>query len=316
MWQEVDDKRTWNDAVGACPAARFLQSWEWGEFQESLGRTVKRLSWSDEVLAQAIKMPLPMSYHYWYIPRGPLSVKSTPGWQEALKENLDDGALFVRVDPAISVSIKGARTMPATQPQCTRILNLSQSEDDLLGQMHQKTRYNIRLAEKRGVVISEGSIEEFLKLNKETKARDQFASHPDEYYQTMVSLLSKNFIKVWQASYQNQVIVSNIIITFGETVTYAHGASSNEHRDVMAPYLLHWRILQDAKKRGIKHYDLWGVNPEDASHSAYKKSWQGITRFKAGFGGELVCHLRSFDVIYNSWLYTMYTFVRSIRRSI
>ncbi|MBI2050943.1 MAG: peptidoglycan bridge formation glycyltransferase FemA/FemB family protein [Parcubacteria group bacterium] len=313
MWREVDDKVTWNDAVSVQPNARFLQSWEWGEFQESLGRAVKRLSWNDEVLVQAIKMPLPLSNHYWYIPHGPLLSKSAPGWQDELKETLNDGALFVRVDPVNDFVIKGARIMRATQPQCTRILDLSQSEDALKNRMRQKTRYNIRLAEKRGVNISTGSISDFLRLNAETKTRDKFASHPDEYYQNMVASLPKDFIKIYQASYQNTIIASNIIILYGDTATYTHGASSNEHRETMAPYLLHWRIIQELKKQGIRHYDLWGINPADESHRAYKKSWQGISRFKEGFGGAAACYPNSFDVIYNSWLYTMYTFLRKFR---
>ena len=333
MWQEVDDKGTWNDVVSACSAARFLQSWEWGEFQKSLGRRVVRLSWNDAALVQAICMPLPMSKHYWYIPHGPVVVKNAPGWPDALKEKLNGRALFVRVDPVVDIpplrpplgkrgEIRGISPLSqrgdikSTQPQCTRVLNLSQSEDEFLGQMHQKTRYNIRLAERKGVNISEGSIEDFLRLNRETKARDRFTSHADAYYRSMVASLPKDFIAVWQATYQDEVVASNIVITYGDTATYAHGASSNERKDTMAPYLLQWHVMQDAKKRGIAYYDFWGANPEDENHPAYKRSWQGITRFKAGFGGAPVCYPNSFDVIFNSWLYTMYTFVRNVRRSI
>ncbi|MEK7189218.1 MAG: peptidoglycan bridge formation glycyltransferase FemA/FemB family protein [Patescibacteria group bacterium] len=320
MWQEADDRRRWDDIVSAQPRARFLQSWEWGEFQKSLGRTVKRLSWNGDVVAQAIKMPLPLSKYYWYIPHGPLVIKDSPDWGDALKETLNDGALFSRVDPISKTFhrsvVGGIGSAPATQPRCTYVLDISRTEDELLSPMHQKTRYNIRLAEKCGVEINEGSIEEFLRLNKETKARGQFASHPDAYYQHMASSLPKNFIRIWQATYQGRVIASNIIITFGDTATYTHGASSNQHRDVMAPYLLHWHTIQSVKKQGMRCYDFWGVNPKDPRHGAYKESWQGITRFKEGFGGALVCYPRSFDVIYHFWLYIVYTIARNIRRKI
>lgn len=322
MWQDVVDKKMWNGAVSQQASARFLQSWEWGEFQASLGRRVARLSWNDAVLVQAIQVPLPLSKHYWYIPHGPVVIKeSAPKWSKSLREKLHDGALFVRVDPVIEIPplnppLSKGGEIDSTQPRCTRVMDLNQSEDDLLEQMHQKTRYNIRLAEKKGVSVSEGSVEDFIRLNHETKARDRFASHPDEYYRTMAASLPKDFVKIWQATYQNQVVASNISITFGDTATYAHGASSNQHRDAMAPYLLHWRIIQDAKKRGIRYYDLWGANPENPRHEAYKKSWQGLTRFKAGFGGTLACYPRSFDVIHNTWLYIMYTIARRIHRMI
>lgn len=323
MRQPVTDKNHWNKLVGSQEHSRLLQSWEWGEFQKSLGRGVLRLSWNNEVVAQAVRMLLPFSKHYWYIPHGPVIVKTGADgleWSRALKEKLDDGALFIRVDPASSAPPfqrrGGISFVSATQPRCTYVLDVSQSEGELLSQMRQKTRYNIRLAKKRGVEVSQGSIEDFLRLNRETKTRDNFASHPDEYYQKMIASLPNDFINIWQATYQGEVIASSIIVAFGDTATYAHGASSSHHRDAMAPYLLHWSIIQDAKKRGIRYYDFWGANPKDPSHGAYKKSWQGISRFKAGFGGELVCYPRSFDVIFNSWLYTVYTLLRKARRMV
>ncbi|MBI1961119.1 MAG: peptidoglycan bridge formation glycyltransferase FemA/FemB family protein [Parcubacteria group bacterium] len=319
MWQEVRDQNKWNGLVGSQAGARFLQSWEWGEFQKSLDRLVVRLSWNGVALVQAIRMPLPLSKYYWYIPHGPVIVKSAAGWPDALKEKLNDGALFVRVDPTTPSPPPykggGGREVSATQPQCTAILDLSQSEDALLGQMRQKTRYNIRLAEKKGVEVGKGSIENFLRLNHEAKMRDRFSPHTDEYYQAMVTSLPSDFIRIWQATYQNEVIASNIVVTYGDTATYTHGASQSKHREVMGPHVLHWRIMQDAKKQGIKRYDLWGANPEEQDHPAYKKSWEGISRFKAGFGGKRTCYPNSFDVIFEPWLYTMYTFVRNIRRS-
>ncbi|OJI06424.1 hypothetical protein BK004_03735 [bacterium CG10_46_32] len=327
MWKEVSDKGTWNDVVGSQKNARFLQSWEWGAFQKSWGCQVKRLSWNHEVLVQAVKMPLPAAHYYWYIPHGPIITKEQKNIHEllwALEDTLNDGALFYRLDPVKRIppptekekqerDSRPLKFVHATQPQCTAVLDITKSEDELLAHLHSKTRYNIRLAEKRGVTISEGSIEDFIKLNHETKTRDKFASHQDAYYQKMIASLPKDVIKIYQATYQNKVIASNIIITFGDTATYTHGTSSNQHRDTMAPYLLQWHTIQTAAAQHIKHYDFWGVNPNEKDHWAYKQSWEGITRFKSGFAGELVCYPYSFDVTFKPWLYRMYTLVRKLR---
>ncbi len=331
MWQKIEDKQTWNDLIGSQSHARFLQSWEWGEFQASHGRKVLRFSWNNELLVQAIKMPLPFGKNYWYIPHAPVVVPETEDAFSAVNELADElgqhGALFLRVDPISRIdptteeqkqkrSNRALEFVPATQPTCTRVLDLSLSPEDLLAQMHQKTRYNIRLAKKKGVKVSEGSIEEFIKLNRETKERDAFTTHADEYYEKMISSLPSGFVKIWQATYQSKVIASNIIISFGDTITYTHGASSNEYREAMAPYILHWEIIKQSKLQGIKYYDFWGVNPEDKTTTIYKKSWEGISRFKAGFGGELICYPHSFDLIYRKGWYRLYRLLRKLKNLI
>lgn len=321
MWEEATNKQKWNESVGSQAKSRFLQSWQWGEFQKSWGRPVLRLSWNDEVLAQAIKMPLALGKYYWYIPHGPVFIKAgVPGWSGPLAEKLSDGALFSRVDPINDLFlIKGAKTVSATQPQCTRILDLSKSEDELLVQMHQKTRYNIKVAEKNSVVVRAGSIENFLKLYHQTAKRDKFKKNPDNWLSAMARHLSGQSgasIKIWIASYNAEPVAASMTAYFGDTVTYLHGASANEQRNVMAPYLLHWEIIKDAKKAGYHYYDWRGVNPEESNHSGYKKSWAGITRFKAGFGGEVVCYPDSFDLIYRPWWYRVYKILSRVKRSI
>ncbi|MDZ4221394.1 MAG: peptidoglycan bridge formation glycyltransferase FemA/FemB family protein [Patescibacteria group bacterium] len=330
MWKTVTDKREWNDVVAAQPSARFLQSWEWGEFQKTWGREVKRLSYNNEVLVQAIKMPLPLNNHYWYIPHGPVIINQPEHihpilWE--LEDTLNDGALFYRLDPIKRIppptekekQERDARPLTfvhATQPQCTRILNLNQSQDELLAKMHPKTRYNIRLAEKKGVQVRAGSIREFLDMYHQTADRDKFAQNPDAWLESMsrnMSQKSDASIAIWIAVLNRTPLAGSMTAYFGDTATYLHGASSNEHRNVMAPSVLHWRIMQEAQKQHIKHYDFRGINPNEKDHWAYKQSWEGITRFKSGFGGELVCYPYSFDVTFKPWLYRMYTLVRKLR---
>ena len=196
--------------------------------------------------------------------------------------------------------------------------------------MHQKTRYNIRLAEKRGVTVKESSnINEFLKLNSETTARDKFKSHPDNYYRTMFKVLGVNqqsttnnqqcVAKLFTAYFKNKAIASNIVIFFADTANYIHGASSNEHRNLMAPHLLQWEVIKYAKSQGYKWYDFWGINPSVGTgcDPSYHKSWQGITRFKRGFvsekTGKEITYPGCYDLIFQPKWYNLYKIVKHLK---
>jgi len=321
MWKKVVQKEAWNQTISAQAHGRFLQSWEWGEFQILQGKEVVRLSWKDKYFVQAFRHSLPLNKSYWYVPHAPIVSEEQDDILEALRELetilCDASALFTRVDPVrrfpSATPHTGLRFVSSTQPQCTSVLSLAPSADALLSAMHQKTRYNIRLAEKKGVTVSDGSIEDFITLNSETTARDGFVSHQDAYYRAMVSLLPNNMVRVLSAEYEGAIIASSIVFSFGDTVTYVHGASSNRHRDVMAPYVLQWHAIQAARTAGARYYDFWGMNPDDRKHAGFKKSWEGITRFKKGFHGEPVCYPQSFDLINTKSWYTLYTLFRRIR---
>lgn len=305
--EEIKDKDNLDDPLRKQPHARFLQSWQWGNFQKSVGREIVSLGDSN---LTAIKMPLFGGKFYWYIPHGNITAPSV--------ETLNYKSLFLRVDPLSNFKPDSNyrwRFVPSTQPQCVRVLDLTKTEEEMLGAMHPKTRYNINLSERKGVAVGPGSITEFLKLNHATSQRDEFISHPDAYYQKMIKALTGDCAaKIWQASFNGQALASAIVIYFGDTATYAHGASSNEGRNLMAPYLLHWKIMQDARRQGFKFYDLGGVNPADENDEAYKPSWQGITRFKQGFGGEIRCNPRSFDLIYRPFWYRLYKLFKTVKK--
>jgi len=185
------------------------------------------------------------------------------------------------------------------------IIDISKTEEELLVEMKSKTRYNVRLAEKKGVVIKEGKqyIEDFLRLSKETAQRDGIVIHPEEYYKKMIENLPADMIKLYVAEYEGKILAANIVIFFEDSATYAHGASSNESRDVMAPYLLQWRQIQDAKEKGYSFYDFGGVKTKSNG-----KSWAGITRFKTGFSPktESIVFPGSYDIIISPRKYSLY----------
>jgi peptidoglycan pentaglycine glycine transferase (the first glycine) len=321
MWKECEEKNQWNMFLRKQKNACFLQSWEWGEFQKAVGKKVLRLNFENKLFAQVFKMDLGGGFFYWYLPRGPfgnLATDKIKFYFRELSEKLSEEkkVLFFRVDPSVEFyfDLIPFRFTKSVQPQCLRLIDLTKNNDLLFKEMKSKTRYNINLAEKKGVLIGVGDIENFLKLNSITTKRDNFVSHPDVYYKKMVQQLPECFVKIWQAFYEGRVLASAIVFYFGDTAVYAHGASSSENKEVMAPSLLHKEIMIDAKNKGFCFYDLGGVNPEGKSDIFYKKSWEGISRFKSGFGGKVLCNPRSFDLIYRPYCYNVYSLLKKIRK--
>ena len=175
----------------------------------------------------------------------------------------------------------------------------------MLAAMHEKTRYNIRLAERKNVLIrkepeitGEKDLDTFWSLIQETAARDGFYTHPREYYKKLLGTRSEMFSnELFIAEYQGRPLAAALINFYGNTATYLHGASSGAHREVMAPHLLHWRIIQEALRRGYGHYDWWGID---------ERRWSGVTRFKRGFGGRQVAYPQSVNIAYRRVWYTLY----------
>jgi len=335
MLKEITDRSLWNALAHRSERSVFLQSWEWGEFQKQVGRDVLRLGLleDDELVAgmQCIRQPMPLSFSYWYAPYGPLVAQARDHGRKILQLLKEAGkrkdfsdAVFFRFEPRISRSdsemIRALETpMPVrrthfVQPKDTRVLDLSRTENELLEAMHQKTRYNIRLAEKKGVNVLTGKqyVKDFIALNKETTTRDGFKSHADSHYEKLVSYLPDSMIKVYAAEYKGKVIAANLVIVFGDTVTYLHGASASADRNVMAPHLLQWRQIHDAKNSGAHYYDFWGIAPSsgDDKHS---DAWQGITRFKNGFGGIELNYCGAYDLPIKKFWYSVYRRVQTFR---
>jgi len=285
-----------------------------------------------------VKKKLFGTYCYWYAPRGPIinyqllnaqenisgsTVKNTleKNTQDLLKflfseiKKINPQALFLRIEPQININnFKIKKTLDG-QPAQTLILDLSLGEDQLLRTMHQKTRYNLRLAEKKGVKISEGSLTdlpEFWRLLNVTGERDNFRLHSLKHYENLISgqaetnSLDKNgFIKLFLASYEGVNIAGGLFSFYGDKVTYMHGASDNKFRNLMAPYLLQWTLIKKALAENYKYYDFYGIDEE---------KWPGVTRFKLGFGGRRVNYAGTYDLIFKSFTYFAYNLFRKLKR--
>ncbi|PLX27626.1 hypothetical protein C0583_00090 [Candidatus Parcubacteria bacterium] len=288
--------------------SQFLQSWEWGEFQMSVGHEVFRLGTEEngqiKFAFSAIKNKLPMGKAYLYIPR----VSSID--EEILEElkNKFSDVLFVRIEPTSQSRIMKYELRKTIDIQASRtsIVDMNRPEEDVLKSFHQKTRYNIRLADKKGVQVRVGTkndFEDFLSVMTETSGRDGFRLHAKEYYMKQLEI---PFVELIVATYEGKIIAGNIVSFFGDMASYIHGSSSNEYRYVMAPFAIQWYSMKLAKEKGMKYYDLNGIGDK----------WPGVTRFKRGFKGEEIEYPGCFDVIFNKGCYNRYQMLRKIRRMI
>lgn len=313
------NKPTWKDFVkkNGPESGRFLQSYEWGDFQEATGSQVKRfvIEESDELKAvfQVIEKKVSFFGMYQYCPRGPIVVSGFQIDKNEIKNCFSDSFVF-RFEQTSQRILKSASKISEIQPAHTLITNLSVSEETLLKHMHEKTRYNIRLAQKKGVrvEIGSGSFDEVWKLFEQTSNRGEFRLHSKEYYKKMLDELSSKECKAFlaKAFHDNDLLAANIMIDFDDTRTYLHGASSNTKRNLMAPYLLHWELMKDAKRKSLQFYDWWGVAPIGAGAS---HPWNGISRFKRGFGGKEIEYLGTYDLVLNQYKYSLYRFIKLIR---
>lgn len=268
----------------------FLHSAQWEDFQRRVGRTTRSLGGG----AYAVRMELPLKQHYWYTPF------AAP---EALVEVArGSGAVFAKCEPMQeggAQDLRSAGFVPAVkqlQPQHSSIVSLG-DEEKMLSAMHPKTRYNVRLAARRGVSVSnEGSGEDFWRLMQETTQRDGFSAHPRSYYE---ELLATEGVSLFEARTQAGVAAEAIVMRHEGRGVYLHGASSYELRASMAPFALHWYIMRTLAREGCSEYDLWGID---------EKRWPGVTRFKRGWGGREVSYVGSYDYPTRPFWYTLYRF--------
>jgi lipid II:glycine glycyltransferase (peptidoglycan interpeptide bridge formation enzyme) len=220
------------------------------------------------------------------------------------------------------------------QPREIFVVDITKDAETLLSEMKAKTRYNIKLAEKRGVVVShqpassadkssvishkEKHLKEFLKLTKEMATRHGITAHPENYYQKMIETLPSEMLRIYAAEFEGKIIAANLVLFFGKTATYLHGASGNAHRDVMAPYLLQWQAILDAKELGFEKYDFGGIKStiNNQKSKNNKNTWEGITTFKLGFSPNTVPveFPGSYDIVVNPRKYGVYKILQKLKK--
>ena len=286
----------------------------WQSFQQSLGRKTWMLK-TEHTLALVVRHPLPFGLCWLEIPRGPLFEKGKSIdklMEEVAAIAKSEKAIFVRMSPCEDLKIKNYKLKISDHdhhPQTTLVLDLNLSEEDLLKQMKPKGRYNIKVAEKGGVTIRENQgVDAFYDLLKKTTGRDGFSANSKSYYEKMLQALHPN-AQLLLVGKDGKAIAGGIFVYLDNVGTYYYGASDHEYRNLMAPYLLQWEAIKEAKRRGCKTYDFLGIAPEGAKDHP----WAGVTEFKRKFGGTVVDYPQAKEWVVRPVWYWVYKFYKKIR---
>ena len=310
-----------------------LQTFEWGEFRKKTGvEVLRRGQISSKEIVNSYQITIHKTpgfpYKIGYFPKGELPS------QEVLKD-LEDigktkGLSFVQLEPNVEIGnwkleIGNSSLRRAFHPLFTKytfILDLTKNEDELLKDMHQKTRYNIKVSQKHSVEVkidnSKEAFEDYIKLTEQTTKRQRFYAHGEKYHRLMWDILgnqkldpNKLIAHLLTARYKKQTLVTYILFTFKDTLYYPYGASSDEHRETMAATGAMWEAIRFGKSLGLKKFDMWGA--ANVSDPTPDDPYYGFHRFKQGFGATLVEFVGSFDLVINPLNYRLLSVADKLR---
>jgi lipid II:glycine glycyltransferase (peptidoglycan interpeptide bridge formation enzyme) len=342
----IQDPSQWNQIITSTPGGHLLQSWKWGQLKAQYGWRVTRLSWQDEegtslAAAQVMQRRLPFPglgdrISMMYCPRGPVLDWSDPELRRLVLSELSEfaslkRAIFLKIDPSVPLGYgfpgeDGVQEIPVgdevreelllngwgvasdqVQFANTLTLDIRPSEAVLLEGMKQKTRYNVRLASRRGVVVQLGDMKDFdllYRMYAETSVRDGFVIRNPSYYQdAWGAFIEAGMAQPLIAFKETEPIAALIAFKFARTATFLYGMSRDLHRNTMPNHLLQWEAIRWSKDQDCDTYDFWGapdqLEPQDPL--------MGVYRFKKGFGARVVRTIGAWDFPIRKRLYWLYS---------
>ena len=342
-WQEITSAAAWHEILGALPRPHALQSWVWGAFKARWGWQARPLAWCDNQdapLAAALvlqRQAAGLPFSVLYVPKGPiLDYEDEPlrrhvlAQLEALARR--ERAIFVKIDPDVATSrgLEPETPVPLglafvaqlkergwrfseeqIQFRNTVELALDRPEEEILAAMKSKTRYNIRLAGRKDVVVHRGTPADFptiAAMYETTAKRDDFTIRPPGYYLDIwTAFYEAGMAQPFIATYEGTPLGAVIAVAYGERAIYMYGASNQKERNRMPNYLLQWEAIRWAKNegcggQGCAVYDFWGA-PDEFVES---DSLWGVWRFKSGFNGDVVRHAGAWDFAPRPFWYWLY----------
>lgn len=330
-WIDKDQKKVFNDFIAAHPKGHVMQSWEWGEIKSHTGWVPLRLLMEKDgqnaAAVSVLERRIPgLNAPIWYAPRGPVLTWNDQELFDAVLKELrlkakERGAVFLKIDPDLrsdtpgldqylrSRAFRSAETgkgFEGVQPKYVFRLDITPAEDTLLSQMHQKTRYNIRLAQRKGVTIRKGTREDlpaFYQVLKETTERDHFLVRNYSYFEDLYdTLVPAGMGELFIGEYEGGIISGTIAFVMGDKAWYIYGASSNAHRNVMPNYLIQWEMIKWAKSLGCTLYDFRGVPGQLTEDNPL----YGLYKFKKGFNGDYTEFVGEWDLVYRPAIYLLW----------
>lgn len=298
--KNIPNRQTWNKFVLKHAPGALFQSWEWGEIEKKIGHKVWRLTWP-EGIAQVVKVAARRGT-FLHIRHGPIG--EVP-FSDLITLAKKEHAWFIRISPQVQkIDYPGFIAAPihAMDAELCWVLDLDTSEEELLMGMRKTTRYEIKHG--AATVTKSKDIQKFITLYSNTSRRHNFVEHTGirEEFETLDCDL-------FLASHEKQLLAAAIIVYFGDVAIYHHGASVPNK--VGASYSLQWSAIREAKRRGKKLYNFWGIAPEDAPNHP----WRGLTAFKTGFGGREVHFMHAQDLPVSPW-YIFPKTIEEIRKKI
>lgn len=324
-------KEQWKDFCLQNPNHSLLQDAEWGELKSGFGWTPSYVR-SGSAGAMVLFRSLPAGLKIAYIPRGPFGHGFEGLWPEIHALCRKKHAIFLRVEPdfwqgsdeakALESSMEGFIPSFATvQPPRTILIPLDGTEDELLARMNQKTRYNIRLSQKKDLTIEESdNAVMFHQLMMLTGDRDAFGVHSEAYYQKCLECFAEGKKgRILLVRYQGKPLSAIMLFIEGKRGYYLYGASSNEQRNRMPNHLAQWTAIRICREAGCTEYDLWGIPDEDEEtlEAQFQNRHDGlwpVYRFKRGFGGKVLRTMGSYDYVYDPLKYRLVKFADEWRR--
>ncbi|MGC8873148.1 MAG: lipid II:glycine glycyltransferase FemX [Chloroflexia bacterium] len=330
----LGEREQWDGFLAGHPQGHLLQSFAWGELKARFGWKPLRLALVERgrirAAAQMLLRRWPL-FTLAYVPRGPVVDWTDEEAVGLLTQALVDTArshraVLLRIEPnhphplPFPLGTLGFSPGTPVQPQSTLVIDLDADEEALLARMKPKTRYNIRLAMRRGVTVrparGSGEVSLFYRLLQETARRDRFGIHTLPYYQAFYALFNETgTARLFFAERQGTVLAALWAAAFGDEAIYMYGASRSQGQEHMPSYLLQWEAMRWARERGCTRYDLWGIpdrvaQGEDPRARLRERNvrdglW-GVYRFKQGFGGRVVRTTGAWDLPICPWIYALY----------
>lgn len=299
-----------------------LQSKAWEEARKKMGIETLRVSDGKNAFQLTFhKIPY-SNYKIGYLPRSAMPSKKI--LNELYDYEKKNRVIFIKIEPYVEKKSSNNETMKQWNnlvksphplfPNWTQVLDLNKTEDELLKSFHSKTRYNIRLAEKKGVVIKEMSddrgFEIFSKLYFETCKRQKYFGHTPKYHKIIWESLKKNIAHILVAFYNDVPLAAYELFYLDGIIYYVYGGTSIQHRNLMASNLLMWEAIKLGKKLGAEKFDMWGsLGPNYDTTDP----WSGFTRFKEGYGTKFTEFIGSYDLVINPSLYKIYSTIYLFR---
>jgi peptidoglycan pentaglycine glycine transferase (the first glycine) len=335
--KQITNKSQWEDFVMANEGT-FLQSWNWGEFNKDTGEKIWRIGFFDGDNLMATTLIIKVKARrgaFLFVPQGMImNYESRIMNQELWKlffnylKNLGkvEGVGFARISPLLENNSEnlnifksyGFRSAPIhmMHPETTWILDIAKTEDEIMKGMRKTHRNLIRRAGKEGVEIIKNTDEKYLKefysIHEETVRRHKFVPFSYEYIKSEIDAFKNdNQIEIFSAEYKDKIISSAIIVFYGGQAFYHHGASSSEYGKIPSSYLNLWEAIKEAKRRNYKIFNFYGIVENKPNHH-----WNGLSKFKMGFGGSKkeLLHCQDLPLSYKYKITWLIETTRKIKR--